>query len=119
MNAEKREILRKQILQKIKEVKNDIDMYVQITKPISPDSAIGRLTRLEAMNSKSINDAALHASRQRLVKLELALTALYDSEFGYCTVCEEPIPFERLMIMPEAHVCVQCAQNHAKQKLGE
>jgi len=107
-----RDILRKQILKKIKEVKSDIKLYAQITKPISPDTAIGRLTRLEAMNSKSINEAALRESRQRLVKLETALTMLFGSEFGYCRVCEEPIDFKRLMIMPEAQLCVQCAHSH-------
>jgi len=107
---DKRDALRQHINQKIKEVKKDIASFESITRPISPDSALGRLTRLEAMNSKSINEAALQASKSRLVRLECALTMLYEPDFGYCKVCEEPIPFARLLIMPEADYCVQCAE---------
>lgn len=112
MDDEQRELLRKQILKKIKMVKSDIQSYKQMTKPVSPDNAIGRLTRMEAMNSKSISAAALHTSKQQLIELETALTMLYEADFGYCKNCEEPIPLARLMIMPEAQFCVHCAQNN-------
>ena len=104
------EQLRRQINSMIKSVKADIASYIQITKPVSPDNAIGRLTRLEAMNAKSINEAALRMSANRLERLERALTSLYDPDFGCCAACEEPIPFARLMIMPEAEFCVDCAE---------
>lgn len=110
MNPEQIEQLRRHITEMIKSVKADIASYVQITKPISPDNAIGRLTRVEAMNSKSINEAALRMSENRLERLERALTLLYDPDFGFCAECEEPIPFPRLMIMPEAEYCVACAE---------
>jgi len=114
MDDERIERLRRHIGEMIKRVKADIDAYTEITKPISPDNAIGRLTRLEAMNSKSINEAALRMSQNRLERLERAFTSLYEPDFGYCAECEEPIPFARLMIMPEAEFCVECAE-----KLGE
>lgn len=114
MDDERIERLRRHIGEMIKRVKADIDSYTEITKPISPDSAIGRLTRLEAMNSKSINEAALRMSQNRLERLERALTSLYEADFGYCAECEEPIPFARLMVVPEAEFCVECAE-----KLGE
>jgi len=110
MDKGKIETLRRHIFEMIKGLKADIVAYNQITKPVSPDSAIGRLTRLEAMNSKSINEAALRMSENRLERLERAMTALYEPDFGYCAACEEPIPFARLMIMPEAEFCVCCAE---------
>ncbi|MBW1833433.1 MAG: TraR/DksA C4-type zinc finger protein [Deltaproteobacteria bacterium] len=33
-----------------------------------------------------------------------------DPDFGLCCECEEPIPFARLMIMPESDLCVKCAE---------
>lgn len=110
MNSDQKEALRKQILTKIKAVKEDIASYKLSTRPVAPDNAIGRLTRMEAMNSKSINEAALRASKNRLVKLEQTLTMLYNDDFGYCKHCEEPIPLARLMILPEADFCVHCAE---------
>lgn len=110
MDRDQKETLHNHILQKIKAVKADIASYKLSTQPVAPDNAIGRLTRLEAMNSKSINEKALLTARNRLVKLEQALTMLYNNDFGYCKHCEEPIPFERLLILPEADFCVHCAE---------
>jgi DnaK suppressor protein len=31
-----------------------------------------------------------------------------DEDFGICEECEEPIPTERLLIVPEAALCVEC-----------
>ena len=110
MDADQIETLRKHILEKIEDVKGDIKSYELNTKPVAPDNAIGRLTRMEAINSKSINEAALRTSKERLVKLERAVTMLYNADFGYCKECEEPIPYARLMIVPETVFCVQCAE---------
>ena len=65
---------------------------------------------MEAINSKSINEATLNKARQTLSKLERALLLIDDPDFGLCHECEEPIPFARLMIVPESGLCVQCAE---------
>ncbi len=110
MDTEKREKLKNHIIKKIDGAKADIKTYQTLTQPISPDNAIGRLSRMEAINSKSINEAALNMARQTLQKLERALIKIDDPDFGLCRECEEPIPFARLMIVPESDLCVQCAQ---------
>ena len=57
-----------------------------------------------------IDEAVLDNSKQTLSKIERALTMIDDPDFGLCCECEEPIPFARLMIMPESHLCVKCAE---------
>ena len=111
MDPNQKAQLKKSIQEKIEVIKEDIASYALLTKPISPDSAIGRLTRMEAINSKSINEAALNKSRDTLSKLERALTQIDDLDFGLCRECDEPIPPARLMILPEANLCVKCAEN--------
>lgn len=93
----------------MKATKKEIVSYELLTKPISPDNAIGRLTRMDAINSKSMNEAALNRSKETLSKLERALLQIDTPDFGLCRECEEPIPFARLMILPETDLCVQCA----------
>ncbi len=110
MEIEKREKLKIHITEKIESLKKDIKSYQLLTQPISPDNAIGRITRMEAINSKSINEAALSKAKQNLSKLERALPLIDDPDFGLCGECEEPIPFARLMIMPESYLCVKCAE---------
>lgn len=83
---------------------------VEITGPVAPDSAIGRLSRLEAMSEKSVNEAALRSARGREASIRSALKRLDDEDFGLCTGCGEPIPFARLKSMPGTRVCVVCAE---------
>lgn len=111
METEKKEKLKKVIKETIGRVKKDIKSYEQLTKPVSPDNAIGRLTRMEAINSKSINEAALNKSKYTLAQLERSLTKIDNPDFGLCRECEEPIPFARFMAVPETDLCVQCAQH--------
>ena len=110
VETEKREKLKEHIKNKIEGLKKDIKSYQLNSQPVSPDNAIGRLTRMEAINSKSINEATLNKARQTLSKLERALPLIDDPDFGLCSECEAPIPFARLMIVPESDLCVQCAE---------
>jgi len=36
-----------------------IENYKELTKPIAPENAIGRVSRMDAINNKSVNEAAL------------------------------------------------------------
>lgn len=41
---------------------------------------------------------------------EDALRRLDSGTYGLCTMCEEPIPFERLEAIPEVNNCMGCAR---------
>ena len=47
--------------------------------------------------------------------LEVALDRVDDGIFGICKICEELIPEERMMEVPNATKCVGCKE---KEKLG-
>ncbi len=110
MTKEEKEKLENHIKEQIEKLQKDIVSYKQLTRPIAPDNAIGRLTRMEAISSKSINEAALHRANQTLSKLERVLKMADAPDFGLCRTCEEPIPFGRLMIVPETDLCVECSE---------
>lgn len=110
MNQDKKQEIKQAIIEKMNVQKKNIEAFGKLSKPVSPDNAIGRLTRMEAINSKSINEASLAKSKQTLKSLEKALDAIESPEFGFCLHCEEPIAHKRLMIMPEASLCVVCAE---------
>ncbi len=110
MQDEQRTQLKTVIHDRIQTLQKDIDAFKALTAPVAPDNAIGRLTRMEAINSKSINEAALEKARHTLTRLERVLQRIDDPEFGLCQACDDPIPFARLMILPEADLCVPCAE---------
>jgi len=109
MDKHQKQKLRAKIEVRIGQLQADIRAYKNLVRPIAPDNAIGRLTRMEAINSKSINEAALLKARDSLASLVRALAKIDDPDFGLCLECEEPIPPARLMILPETDLCVQCA----------
>lgn len=110
MSPEDQEKLKKIIKEEIKSLQNNIAALKEVTKPIPPDEAIGRLTRMDAINTKSINEANLRNAKFKLSKLELAIRQVDDPDFGHCVICDEPIPLKRLMLMPESTMCVQCKE---------
>jgi DnaK suppressor protein len=108
MELDKEEI-RVKIEAEIEKTGVDIVALVDLTKPISPENAIGRISRMDAINNKSINDASLLKSREKLKNLEVALDKLDTSDFGICIRCKKPIPIGRIMLMPQAKKCVKCS----------
>jgi DnaK suppressor protein len=110
MENEQKEKFRQHIIDKIQSVKKDIISFQELTRPIAPDNAIGRISRMEAINSKSINEEALRKTENTLAKLQQALKKIDDEDFGICIECDEAIPFARLMILPETPLCVGCAE---------
>lgn len=76
---------------------------------IRPDNAIGRLTRMEAIQAQSISAAGKARLKKRLPQIRRALQAIEDGTYGTCVSCGEAIPEGRLEIRPESRLCVGCA----------
>ncbi|RMH58155.1 MAG: TraR/DksA family transcriptional regulator [Bacteroidetes bacterium] len=77
---------------------------------ITPDNAIGRLTRMEALQAQSMSAATRARQQKRLRLLAQALERIADGTYGQCIRCGRPIPRGRLEVMPEARVCIACAR---------
>jgi DnaK suppressor protein len=109
MTAKEREKLKLLIEKKVSRLKSQIIDLKELTQPIEPDCAIGRVSRMDAINNKSVNEAGLRKKMEQLQGLEYALTIIDEKEFEICSVCGNPIPLGRLFVMPESRKCVRCA----------
>lgn len=87
-----------------------IDDYKEMTQPVAPDNAIGRVSRMDAINNKSVAEAGLRQAEEKLNKLNFALSKIDSDEFGVCRRCGGDIPFKRLALMPQSLFCVSCAK---------
>ena len=110
MNEHERAELKQKIIEEIRTQKHLIESFTETSKPVAPDNAIGRLTRMEAINSQGISEASLNSSKAKLVKLEKALEKINLPEFGVCVRCSESIAQGRIVLMPESTLCVSCAE---------
>ncbi len=109
MNTGEKDQIRVKILNAIEETEKKIKSMEDNTQPIGPENAIGRVSRMDAINNKSVTEAALRSAKTKLGKLKVALTNMEKPGFGLCKNCGNPIPIPRLMFMPESNKCVRCA----------
>lgn len=86
-----------------------VEEYRELTKPVEPENAIGRISRMDAIQNKSVTEAALRKNKEKLEKLEYALSKVDEEDFGICSNCKKPIPVGRLLIMPQSRTCVACS----------
>ena len=63
MSIINKEEIKQQIENKIIKFNIDILKLADLTKPVSPDCAIGRVSRMDTINNKSINEAALQEKK--------------------------------------------------------
>jgi DnaK suppressor protein len=111
MTQDEKKDLENQIKEKLETLKADIIMLKDLTQPISPDCAIGRVSRMDAINNKSVNEAALRKKERQYTALKDALKNINSDDFGKCIKCGQAIPIGRIMIMPESKKCVNCARS--------
>jgi DnaK suppressor protein len=102
--------IKQKILKEIDQTEKQISEYKENIKPIAPDKAIGRLTRMDAIANKSVMDSSLNKAENRLNKLRHALSKVDSPDFGICIECGNVIPTGRILIIPESQHCVNCAE---------
>ncbi len=114
MQPDSRQELKQKILDEIEAQKVLIQSLTETSKPVAPDNAIGRLTRMEAIVSKGVSEASLNSAQLKLSKLKTALEKIDNPDFGLCLRCGEPIPHGRIMLMPESTCCVGCVSGNSR-----
>lgn len=72
------------------------------------DQPIGRLSRIDAMQSQKMAQANRDRARLRLAQVHQAQAAMRDGTYGECKRCDDPIGFARLSARPEAPFCRDC-----------
>ena len=109
MTQEELKILKRDIKRMIDTLKSELSALEQSATPISPENAIGRISRMDAINNKGVIDASIRNRKSKLSKLQLALSKVDQPGFGKCAGCKNPINPKRLMLLPESTKCVRCA----------
>jgi DnaK suppressor protein len=92
------------------ELQASMNESAESASPVSPDNAIGRLTRQDAMQAQQMALEIRRRNQARLQQIEVALRRIERGGYGICVRCEEEIALARLRVRPEAQVCVRCAQ---------
>ncbi len=111
MTAEQLQEFRKLLEAARDELRASIQDQAGATSPVSPDRAIGRLTRQDAIQAQQMALEIRRRNLARLQQVEAALRRMESGGYGICTRCQEEISPARLKVRPEAHLCVHCAEH--------
>lgn len=92
------------------ELKERLSKPQDEARPVSPDNAIGRLTRVDAMQSQQMLIALRQSDERRLLRVKQALRFIEEDRYGTCMKCGEEIGEKRLNVVPESILCIRCAR---------
>lgn len=104
------EAIKQKILDEISKTEKSIKEYREMSEPVEPDCAIGRISRMDAINNKSITEASLRQAEEKLKNLHRVLDQIGTPDFGHCLRCHKEIPLGRILFRPESLYCVNCAR---------
>ena len=79
-------------------------------------TAVGRLSRMDAMQGQAMSKEAGRRRLQALQKIAAALRRLESGNYGFCLSCDEPIAAARLALDPAAPLCIDCASRQEQQR---
>jgi DnaK suppressor protein len=96
------------ITTEIDTVKKHIAVMLESKELPSPEDSGRRSGLREKIKTQSVKERELRAAKSRLNKLARALKKINDPDFGICFICEQSVPFTRLIEMPEMSRCVRC-----------
>jgi len=111
MNEGEIEQIRHNLIRLKVELQELSESFKETSQPVQLDqSSIGRLSRMDAMQTQQM---ALEVARRRehqLLKIEGTLRRIESGEFGYCFKCGEELDTLRLSIEPTTTRCKTCVE---------
>jgi DnaK suppressor protein len=111
MNDKDIDVFRQKLLDLKSEIQVQQDELKQAGETVVLDQTrVGRLTRMDAMQTQQMALEAARRREQQLLKIEGALRRIEAGEYGCCFVCGEDIIASRLSADPAATRCVACVE---------
>lgn len=99
------------LLDEQEEIMGVSDLIQDASKPVVLDqNSVGRLSRMDALQSQAMAQAGAERQQQRLLLIEQALQRIDDNIYGRCLECDDFIATARLKIEPTIEHCIQCAE---------
>jgi len=102
--------IRDKITSAIKKTEQLIVDYKDMTQPVSPDNAIGRVSRMDAINNNAVTEVSLRQAEEKLKALRQVQEQIGTDKFGKCIKCGAEIPVGRILFRPESLLCMRCAR---------
>lgn len=101
--------LRAVLEQDIRRLERSMRVTEQNLEPAALDqTTVGRLSRMDTLQGQALSRDLQSRERARLAQIQGALRRMDAGSYGLCDGCGSAIPFERLLVFPEAPHCGAC-----------
>jgi DnaK suppressor protein len=109
LTTEQVEQIRAELLHALQRLERSLSISEQAARPVQLDqTSVGRLSRIDALQNQQMTQGLQAREHARYAQVVEALKRLERGDYGRCAGCEQPIPFERLLVFPEAMRCAAC-----------
>ncbi len=103
------EKIRNNLLRLRSELREIEDTLKDTSDPVELDQTrVGRLSRMDAMQSQQMALETVRRRKDSLVKIEAALRRIESDDYGFCYVCGDEINIRRLFVDPTSTRCMEC-----------
>ena len=109
MTPDRQAHFRDRLLALEKEIQATLEASKDASGVVELDTAIGRLSRMDAMQNQQMALELRRRQEQQLQRIANALKRMDQNRYGLCGRCKQPIAEERLEIAPDVVMCVKCA----------
>lgn len=79
---------------------------------------LAQLRAIDPENASEVTEVLAAGARVALDDVLAALHRMNTGRYGRCTECAEPIPLERLEVLPQVGQCLVCSRNAAARAGG-
>ena len=81
---------------------------LEATLEEKPDYGLGK--GAPAVTRWEVDRAMLQRLKKRAERIKQSLSQADEAEYGVCAQCGRPIHPDRLAVLPDTNLCVQCAR---------
>ena len=111
MNDEQRRELQADLERLVQGLQDSLRAMTEQSAAVELDQpAVGRLSRMDAIQQQQMADAQRRRVQQRLGQVRAALKLSATDDYGECRRCGDDIAFARLKAKPESPYCVPCVR---------
>jgi DnaK suppressor protein len=101
--------LREELEGQLARLMRSIEASEAALEPVELDqSRVGRLSRMDELQNQSLTRNLHEREEIRLTLVRNAIARMEEGTYGLCAACESEIPYERLLVFPEAVECGGC-----------
>lgn len=110
LTAEQLDELAEILASEIRRLERSMDLSEEHARTVVLDqTAVGRLSRMDSLQNQAMAQGLHDREAARYAALMRAVERLEEGSYGTCSECGGEIAYGRLLVIPEADVCGDCA----------